>query len=191
MSKSKFFGPGAYEELNGTTVHLTSDSEKPSFSATAYATALSKPLPFVGSSSSKYGGNAGLSVPTVSRPSVLSSSEDLSQLAAAAVGVAEAEPEPEGSSSSPHPAATRDRASRESMERWRMRMGTHEPIVERFGVQSTRHRARARGERAARGANGGTTSCRGWRAHPYCTGTSSGRPPPGACGLARTRSRRR
>ena len=35
MSKSKFFGPGAYEELNGTTVHFTSSFEKPSFFATA------------------------------------------------------------------------------------------------------------------------------------------------------------
>ncbi len=53
MSKSNFFGPGAYDELNGTTVHFTSFSAKPSWSATAYATALSKPLPLVGSSSSK------------------------------------------------------------------------------------------------------------------------------------------
>ena len=40
-------------------------------------------------------------------------------------------------------------------------------------------------------ASGGRTSCRGWRAHPCGTGTSSGRPPPGACGRVRTRSRRR
>ena len=30
MSKSNFFGPGAYEELNGTTAHLTSPFAKPS-----------------------------------------------------------------------------------------------------------------------------------------------------------------
>src|SRR5215212_6493076 len=36
----------------------------------AYAVALSKPLPFVGSLSSKYGGYAGLSVATVSWPAV-------------------------------------------------------------------------------------------------------------------------
>ena len=42
----------------------------PSLSAIAYATALSKPLPLVGLSSSKYGGYAGLSVATVSVPGV-------------------------------------------------------------------------------------------------------------------------
>ena len=110
MSKSKFFGPGAYEELNGTTVHLTSSFEKPSFSATAYATALSNPLPFVGSSSSKYGGNAGLSVPTVSWPDLTRSSRSLGHRSASDPGCG-SEPElalvePPPLSSSPPQAAT-------------------------------------------------------------------------------------
>ena len=48
-SKSKSFGPGAYEELNGSTVHFTAARLKPSCFAIAYATALSNPLPFSGS----------------------------------------------------------------------------------------------------------------------------------------------
>ena len=39
MSKSNFFGPGAYDALNGTLVHVTADRSKPSCFATAYATA--------------------------------------------------------------------------------------------------------------------------------------------------------
>src|SRR3954468_2185387 len=56
--------------MNGSVVHFTSVFAKPSFSAIPYTTARSKPLPFVGSSSSKYGGKAGLSVATVSVPGV-------------------------------------------------------------------------------------------------------------------------
>ena len=70
---------------------------KPICSATAYATALSKPLPLVGSSSSNHGGNAGESVPIVSEPGVCRLSDSIAHgsLAAtlgasvgAAVGVA-------------------------------------------------------------------------------------------------------
>ena len=39
MSKSKCFGPGAYDELNGTLVQVTAVGSKPSCLATAYATA--------------------------------------------------------------------------------------------------------------------------------------------------------
>ena len=53
MSKSKRLGPGAYEELKGTTTQLTWLSVKPSRSAMPYATALSKPCPLEGSSSMK------------------------------------------------------------------------------------------------------------------------------------------
>ena len=35
MSKSNFFSPGAYELLNGTTVHFTSALSKPMALATA------------------------------------------------------------------------------------------------------------------------------------------------------------
>ena len=35
MSKSNFFGPGAYEVLNGTTIQFTSSLVKPSCFATA------------------------------------------------------------------------------------------------------------------------------------------------------------
>ena len=41
MSKSNFFGPGAYELLNGSYAQVTWDLGKPSWAATAYATALS------------------------------------------------------------------------------------------------------------------------------------------------------
>jgi hypothetical protein len=44
--------------LNGTTVHSTSLFSKPSSRAIADATALSKPLPLAGSSSTKYSGKA-------------------------------------------------------------------------------------------------------------------------------------
>ena len=60
--------------MNGTVIQVTSELLKPSFSATAYATADSKPLPLVGSSSTNHGGYAGLSVPTVKVPAVTSSS---------------------------------------------------------------------------------------------------------------------
>ena len=50
--------------------HVTWSVVKPSSSATAYATADSKPLPLLGSSSSKYGGYAGESVPMVKVPGV-------------------------------------------------------------------------------------------------------------------------
>jgi hypothetical protein len=49
MSKSKSFAPGRNDWSNGTTFHLTSSFAKPSSSATAYATALSKPLSVAGS----------------------------------------------------------------------------------------------------------------------------------------------
>ena len=35
MSKSNFFGPGAYELLNGSVTHTTWDLEKPSWAAIA------------------------------------------------------------------------------------------------------------------------------------------------------------
>ena len=60
---------------------------KPSSSAIAYATALSKPLPFVGSSSTKYGGKAGLSVATVRVPGVSVLRLSLAHASACAVGV--------------------------------------------------------------------------------------------------------
>ena len=56
MSKSKDFGPGAYDELKGSTVHFTCDFEKPSCFAIAYATPLSYPLPFDGVLFSNHGG---------------------------------------------------------------------------------------------------------------------------------------
>src|SRR3954468_1235271 len=78
MSKSNFFGPGANDVLNGTTIHLTSFLAKPSLRATAYATADSKPSPARGSLTFQgdfscppnHGGKAGLSVPTVSWPAL-------------------------------------------------------------------------------------------------------------------------
>ena len=78
MAKSQLLAPGAYVWLNGATAHRTSSAEKPIAPATAYATALSKPLPVAGSFNFhcdplaappwKYGGYAGLSVPTMSAP---------------------------------------------------------------------------------------------------------------------------
>jgi len=38
MSKSKSFGPGAYDFANGTYFHATCPFEKPSTLASAYAT---------------------------------------------------------------------------------------------------------------------------------------------------------
>src|SRR3954453_2618671 len=81
MSRSNGLAPGANELSNGMTIQFTSSLAKPSLSARAYANALSKPLPSVGSPSShggvappsgmsKYGGNAGLSVPIWSLPAV-------------------------------------------------------------------------------------------------------------------------
>src|SRR2546423_8136524 len=78
MSKSNFFGPGANDVLNGTTIHFTSLSTKPSLPATAYATADSKPWPEAGlltfhgdfSAPPNHGGNAGVARPTASRPPV-------------------------------------------------------------------------------------------------------------------------
>src|SRR4051794_24631208 len=72
MSKSKFFSPGAYDVLKGTVTHVTWSFEKPSRSATAYATADSKPLPLLGSLSTNHGSYAGESVPTVRWPGVCS-----------------------------------------------------------------------------------------------------------------------
>src|SRR5436190_7036073 len=93
---SKVFGPGWIALLKGTGSQLTLSFVKPSFCATAYAVAASRPWPLVGSpssqgepeaagwSGSKYGGYAGLSAPTVSVPGV-----SVARLAAAhASGVA-------------------------------------------------------------------------------------------------------
>src|SRR5262245_30729404 len=93
MLKSNFFGPGAKEVLNGTTIHSTSSFAKPSSLATAYATALSNPSPERGSLTfhgafgvpPNQGGNAGLSVPTVSCPSLTRFRSALSHEAAVAV----------------------------------------------------------------------------------------------------------
>src|SRR6478735_7661021 len=74
MSKSNFFAPGAYDELNGTLVHCTASPVKPSFSATAYATADSKPSPLVGPFLENHGSYAGESVPIVSVPAVRAAS---------------------------------------------------------------------------------------------------------------------
>src|SRR4051812_5266861 len=80
---SNGFAPGWIAVLNGTGFQTTSAFAKPSLSATAYAVALSRPLPFVGSPfsqgfvfappsfGSKYGGKAGLSAPIVSLPAVI------------------------------------------------------------------------------------------------------------------------
>ena len=46
---SKSLGPGAYELTNGTGIQVTASAAKPSCSAIAYPTALSKPSPVVGS----------------------------------------------------------------------------------------------------------------------------------------------
>src|SRR4051794_31169723 len=80
---SNGFAPGWIAVLNGTGFQTTSAFAKPSLSATAYAVALSRPLPFVGSPfshgfvfappsfGSKYGGKAGVSAPIVSLPAVI------------------------------------------------------------------------------------------------------------------------
>src|SRR5262245_9039060 len=68
MSKSNAFGPGAYTLLNGSCTQVTRDLEKPSLAATAYATALSYPLPVVGVLLMNHGGFTGLSVAMVSTP---------------------------------------------------------------------------------------------------------------------------
>jgi hypothetical protein len=70
MSKSQFLGVGLNTLLNGTRVQVTSSGVKPSFWATAAATAPSYPLPFSGLSSTNHGGNTGLSVAIVSLPGV-------------------------------------------------------------------------------------------------------------------------
>src|SRR5688572_1516677 len=75
MSKSKRpCLPGAYDELNGTLVHCTWSVVRPRFSATAYATADSKPSPFVGSLLANHGSYAGESVPMVNVPGVRTAS---------------------------------------------------------------------------------------------------------------------
>src|SRR4051794_13718842 len=78
MSKSNDFLPGAYDLAKGVYTQFTFAWVKPSFVATAYTTADSKPLPVDGSlifhvepfaaPPPNHGGNAGLSVPTVSVP---------------------------------------------------------------------------------------------------------------------------
>ncbi len=96
MSKSNFFGPGANDESNGTVSHTTSVGANPSPLATAAATAPSKPCPLAGSSSLNQGSYAGLSVPMVSLPGVISlrlslahaSTAEADPLGAAAGGVA-------------------------------------------------------------------------------------------------------
>src|SRR5262249_58165811 len=90
MSKSNFFGPGANDVLNGTTIQFTSLFAKPSCFATAYATALSKPWPERGSLTfhgdfslpPNHGGYAGLSVPTVSCAEWTSGREAFAQVPA-------------------------------------------------------------------------------------------------------------
>src|SRR5215467_3835953 len=72
MSKSNAFGPGAYTLLNGSCTQVTRDLEKPSLAATAYATALSYPLPLAGVLLMNHGGYTGLSVAMVSTPLVCS-----------------------------------------------------------------------------------------------------------------------
>src|SRR5215467_1589729 len=72
MSKSNAFGPGAYTLLNGSCTQVTCDLVKPSRAATAYATALSYPLPLVGVLLTNHGGYTGLSVAMVSTPLVCS-----------------------------------------------------------------------------------------------------------------------
>ena len=98
MSKSNALSPGAYEVLNGTTCQVTSLGVKPRPSATAYATAASKPCPFDGSSSAKYGGYAGVSVPivNVSAPTVVRFSREHSSVACAGSEGAAAEGATEG-----------------------------------------------------------------------------------------------
>jgi hypothetical protein len=91
MSKSNAIGPGAYDESNGSTTQLTDRGAKPSCFATAYATALSNPLPFAGLLFSKYGGYAGESVATVSTPLCCTDSEDFVHVLAAADVVEAAE----------------------------------------------------------------------------------------------------
>src|SRR5688572_6299392 len=88
MSTSNFLSPGAYALVKGTTIQLTSLDANPSSSATAYATADSKPLPLVGSSSTNHGEYAGLSVPTVNFPAVTSWSWSFAQASALALAVA-------------------------------------------------------------------------------------------------------
>src|SRR3954451_7177766 len=78
MSKSNDFLPGAYDLAKGVYTQFTFAWVKPSFFATAYTTADSKPLPVDGSlifhvepffaPPPNQGGKAGLSVPTVSVP---------------------------------------------------------------------------------------------------------------------------
>src|SRR2546423_7060489 len=88
MSRSNFFGPGANEVENGTTTQFTSLFANPSFCATAYATADSNPSPERGSLTfhgawavpPNHGGNAGLSVPTVSLPAFRSGRSPFAQL---------------------------------------------------------------------------------------------------------------
>src|SRR5437879_1107361 len=70
MSKSNVLRLGEKELLNGTVCQTTSPGPKPSFFATAYATADSNPLPFAGLSSWNQGAYAGLSVPIVSFPEI-------------------------------------------------------------------------------------------------------------------------
>ncbi len=97
MSKSKRpCLPGAYDELNGTLVHWTWSPVKPSFSATAYATADSKPSPFVGSFLANHGSYAGESVPIVSVPAV----RTLSAAQAAGSAAADSLPDSVGAGSS-------------------------------------------------------------------------------------------
>ena len=55
IAKSNFLAPGAMIWSKLATVHFTWSLSKPSWSATAYATADSKPLPLVGSLSTTHG----------------------------------------------------------------------------------------------------------------------------------------
>ena len=84
MSKSKSTPPGLNRLLKPTLIHFTWSAEKPSSSATAYATADSKPLPLLGSLSTNHGSKAGESVPIVSTPSLFSGSSSVAHSSAAA-----------------------------------------------------------------------------------------------------------
>src|SRR3712207_4351211 len=111
MSKSKDFDPGLNDWLNGTTTQSTSSRVNPSSSATAYATALSKPSPVEGSLIShcepsgvpppNHGGNAGLSVPIVSLPDSTSWRLSLAHASSSAPAPVVAASDVAGAASSP------------------------------------------------------------------------------------------
>src|SRR4051794_34797149 len=95
MAKSQSLDPGAYVWVNGATTHSTWSFENPSRFATSKATALSSPLPLLGSSTfhmeslvappENHGGDAGVSVPTGSCPPVTRVSWSVEHWSAAVV----------------------------------------------------------------------------------------------------------